>query len=52
MVRPKRGKLIELLKKFSTHRLRRLSEWAEQEITSKQLHAQYWREHHEERYDH
>lgn len=36
---------------FLTHRLRRIREWAEEEATSARSEAQWWREHHEERFE-
>lgn len=36
---------------FRTHPLRRIQQWAEEESMSARADAQYWREHHEERFD-
>jgi hypothetical protein len=36
---------------FLTHRLRRVRQWAEEEAASARSEAQWWREHHEERFD-
>lgn len=36
---------------FLTHRLRRIRQWAEDEMVSAQSDARFWREHHEERFE-
>jgi hypothetical protein len=36
---------------FRTHRLRRIRQWAEEEVASARQSAQWWRERHEEDFD-